>query len=111
MEKVEKYRRIIKTELDRQIEHKSSIQPGIQKKLIISPDGLDFIFLVFGWHNKSYQHFIAYRVELKDGKVWVHEDRTDSPIADRLTELGIPASDIICTYLEPKYQEQELAMA
>ena len=42
-----------------------------------------------GWSGTNYKHGLMFHVQIKDGKVWIHEDRTDIDLASLLMEEGI----------------------
>ncbi|MEK7254177.1 MAG: element excision factor XisI family protein, partial [Bacteroidota bacterium] len=79
-------------------------------QLLENEDGTNLAILVVGWHKDKYHNFVMYQVEIKHGKVKILADNTDSSIAERLEELGISASDIIFTYLEPEFEKGALEL-
>lgn len=44
-----------------------------------------------------------FHLQLKDGKIWIHEDLTDPGIKVLLMEKGVPASDIVLGFI-PSYE-------
>jgi hypothetical protein len=53
-----------------------------------------------------------FHLQIKNNKIWIHEDRTDFDIAGRLVDAGIPKSDIVLGFVEPLVRETEgFAMA
>lgn len=79
--------------------------PDIYNQLIISEDNNQFLLLVMGWHGKKYVHTVAYHLEIRDAKVWIHENRTDVDIAEALAQKGIAAGDIILGFTQPYHRE------
>ncbi len=112
MDKIATYRSILKKEFQRLAALEFIDQPGLKHHLVINSDEADFILLVTGWdRGEDYEYGVVYHVEIKDGKVWIHEDNTDYAIGDRLEELGIPPEDIICVYMEPDAVEKAMQAA
>jgi hypothetical protein len=40
-------------------------------------------------------------LDIKDGRIWIQYDETETGIADELAELGVPKEDIILAYHPP----------
>ncbi|MDX2282262.1 MAG: element excision factor XisI family protein [Saprospiraceae bacterium] len=43
----------------------------------------------------EYQFYVIFHFDIKDGKVWLQENRTDVLIAQELSDKGIPKKDIV----------------
>ena len=102
MDRIKQYQQIIQNYLEAEV--KQTINPDFAVPRILILDKLAdrYILLAKGWLKKKYVHYFIYHLEIVDGKIWIHEDRTDTGIAVDLVELGIPKSDIILGYF-PKY--------
>lgn len=37
-------------------------------------------------------------MDIKDGKIWIQHDGTESGVANELGELGVPKADIVLAY-------------
>lgn len=108
MDKIIKYQKIIEKVLNNHVLLPSSQFPDIQDLLLIDRDKWHFIQLTVGWNNQDYIHQIAFHVEVKsDGKVWIHENRTDILIDEELINEGIASNDIIIGMIEP-YSKNEM---
>lgn len=105
METIDKYKEIIHQELSYRCTIPIANAPSLKRHLIVTKDGSEFLLLTMGWHKKHYRHNLVFHVEIKDGKVWVHEDKTDVGIATKFVENGIPKSDIVLGFL-PKYAQE-----
>jgi hypothetical protein len=53
----------------------------------------------------EYLFYVIFHFDIKDGKVWVQENRTDILIAQQLSESGIPKSDIVLGLQFPDLRE------
>lgn len=100
-----KYNEIILKELAYRVSTPIANAPEIERHLIVNDEQTEFVLITFGWHDKSYRHGLVFHIEIRDGKVWVHQDNTDVGIADRFADGGIPKSDIILGFL-PKYARE-----
>ena len=48
-----------------------------------------------GWRGQDYRFGVVFYFDIRDGKIWVQENRTDILIAEELVERGVPKSDIV----------------
>ena len=101
MDKIDKYRSIISNALECYQSYASSDMPNVYNKVITSEDKNTYILMVIGWHEKNYHHILAIHIEIKNGKVWIHEDKTDFGISLTLEEHGIPSKDIVLGFAQP----------
>jgi uncharacterized iron-regulated membrane protein len=54
---------------------------------------------------------VLIHIDIKDGKIWLQYNGTETPIAERLVEMGVPAHDIVFGfYSEFKRQFSKYAM-
>ncbi|MCO6479331.1 MAG: XisI protein [Phaeodactylibacter sp.] len=101
MDKIARYKKIISEELTHQSDNKASDMPDIYNQLIIGKDGNQFVLFVMGWHRKEYIHNVAFHIEVREEKVWIHEDKTDVGIARVFVNKGIPEKDIVLGFARP----------
>lgn len=47
-----------------------------------------------GWQDDEFIHEWVFHIEIRDNKVWIHEDLTDANIGQILIDAGIEESDI-----------------
>lgn len=80
---------------------KLSNSPGAKSHLVIDREKLEFLLLWIGWTGSSYKHGLMFHLQIVDGKVWIHENRTDIDLGEVLIELGISKSDIIAGNVAP----------
>ncbi|NES99529.1 MAG: XisI protein [Sphaerospermopsis sp. SIO1G1] len=106
MDKLEKYRHIIKkilTEYYQMSNPPRSQNPEteVSERLAFDEKREQYLWFKFGWdENKFIQHIIIY-VCIKNGKVWVEEDATNLCVVDDLLLAGIPQSDIVLGFHHP----------
>lgn len=101
MEKVNKYQQIIRRVLENHLRDSIANMPEVRSELIIDEAEHHFILLDIGWNDKKYIHEWVFHIEIKDNKIWIHEDLTDTGIAKELVENDIPESDIILAFVHP----------
>lgn len=105
MDKTSRYRSILEEFLRTRAAAGIATEPGAEPHLIIDPEKDEYVLMWIGWSGYKYMHGIMFHLQIIDGKVWIHEDRTDIDIAGRLVERGIPKSDIVLGYVSPEVRE------
>lgn len=103
MDKIAHYKQLVKQEFEYYARIPSINLPDIDSQLVINEDLTHFILLKVGWHDTHYIHGLVFNVEIKDDKIWVHEDMTDYDIGWNLVEKGVPQADVILGYA-PDYE-------
>ena len=101
MDKMIKYQNIIEEIFRKRASSPISNAPEAKGHLIIDKENHEYVLLWLVWSGSSYNPGLMYHVEIKEGKVWIHEDRTDSNLAEILMKEGIPKSDIVLGFVAP----------
>ena len=52
-----------------------------------------------GWRKDRFVHLCLFHFDLKDGKIWIQQNRTDVDVAVDFMENGVLASDIVLGFL------------
>ncbi|MEM0993447.1 MAG: element excision factor XisI family protein [Bacteroidota bacterium] len=105
MDRINAYKDIIKEELCYQASKSPSNAPDLKQQLIFDEERSNFLVIISGWQDYAYVHQCIFHVEVKEGLVYVHEDRTDIVLVDILIEKGIPKSVIVPSFL-PIYERE-----
>jgi hypothetical protein len=105
MDKLEKYRSIIKKILTEYYEMTkveiTEARAEASDRLALDEERDQYLWFRFGWDNKKQiQHIIIYLC-IKNGKIWVEEDATNLCVVDDLLSAGIPQSDIVLGFHHP----------
>jgi hypothetical protein len=58
-----------------------------------------------GWEHLTRIYQTIIHIDIKDGKIWLHQNLTDQNSAEELVEMGVPREDIIWG-LQPPYKRQ-----
>jgi hypothetical protein len=113
MDKPTRYRTLLK-QLLRDFEQLYNLQstPGVETLLAFDEVREHFFLIRLGWaQERRVRHLILY-VRLKDGKIWVEEDWTETGIATELLKAGVPREDILLAFQPPEMRElSEFAVA
>jgi hypothetical protein len=60
-----------------------------------------FLLLDEGWDEYRRIHRVWAHVELREDKIWIHEDGTEEGIANLLVAAGMPCDRIVLAFLAP----------
>jgi hypothetical protein len=94
MDKLERYRQIIR----RLIEEYASFKPShgqIETEAIIDADKDHYEVMHVGWDGVRRIHGSVVHIDIIDDKVWVQYDGTSRPVAEELIAAGVPREDIV----------------
>jgi hypothetical protein len=72
---------------------------------IIDKQERNFLLLSFGWQKEHYNYFLAFHLEIREEKVWIHRNNTEWQIASELVEKGIAKQDIVLGFLPSNLRE------
>lgn len=75
---------------------------GTEADCLIDEQRDNYMLTFTGWHGRTRTREDYIFVRIRDGKVWVEEDRSDDPVAEELMRLGVPMEDIVLGLLPPE---------
>ena len=108
MEKVNKYKNTIEKILKDKAVFPNKQFPNLKDVVIINEERTNFMLLTVGWDAQEYIHQVLFHIEAKsNGKIWIHENRTDLLIDEVLIENKVDKLDIILGMVDP-YSLEEL---
>ncbi len=108
MDKIEKYKKIVRKIVEEVVAMSPEIEDGIENQLITDDEHGHYLYFGVGWETGTNNWFYAtfIHIDVKpNGRVWLQHDGTDLRIANRLTERGIPKSDIVIGFQPPYVRE------
>jgi len=105
MDKINRYKEIIREVFEAYALRKPINLPGVHHQLIKDEKRNHFILIAMGWQGEVQIHDWVFHLEIKGRKILVHEDTTDAAIAQMLFEKGIPESDIVMAYISDYERE------
>ena len=95
MDKLERYREIIRQELLAFANWKKQPEEQIRREVVFDPALDHFELVESGWQGRRRIHHVIFHLDIIDEKVWIQYDATDRPIATELVAAGIPRDDIV----------------
>ncbi|RWX44152.1 XisI protein [Candidatus Electrothrix aarhusensis] len=54
-----------------------------------------------GWYESERLYGCILHLDIRDDRIWIQYDGTETGIADELAELGVPKEDIVLAYHPP----------
>ena len=105
MEKVKKYQKAILKVLNDYAEIKSPFMPEVENKVIADTKNHHYQLIRLGWYQDKHVHYTVLHFDILEGKVWIHENRTDVKIDEELIEAGIDKKDIASGLQHPKLRK------
>jgi hypothetical protein len=100
MDKLTRYREIIRRELDGYAEW--TTRGDIVGEVVVDPVRDHFELLRFGWDGRRRLHSSLIHLDIINGKIWVQYDGTDRPIAEELVRAGVAKEDIVLAEKPPE---------
>lgn len=95
MDKVVKYRQLIKDLLTNYASPNTDSNKELEEQLVFDAERDHYQLLSVGWQNKKRIYFCLLHLDIKNNKIWLQENSTDYDIVEDLTKLGVPNSDVV----------------
>jgi len=112
MDKLAKYKKLIKEHLKQCAETSSLLQVGPEDHVIFDDKHRRYMLFRTGWFKDKRVRAVSLYVRLHDQKIWVEEDWTEDGIATNLLEAGVPKDDIVLAFHHPEIRPHtEFAVA
>ena len=112
MEKLKKYQKAVLQFLNYYAGIKSPFMPDVESKVISDVKNNQFLMQRIGWYEDRHVNYTVFHFEIRNNKVWVHENRTDLNIDAELVDAGIDPKDIVSGLDSPSLTiKNQLAMA
>jgi XisI protein len=110
MDKLVTYRRFIVKILTEYAQPSSSGE-DLETQFIFDTERDHYQLADIGWDKGRRVFGVLIHIDIKDGKIWLQYNGTETPIAERLVEMGVPAHDIVLGFhSEFKRQFSKYAM-
>jgi len=70
-------------------------------QLLFDPERDHYQAVHLGWEEQNRVYGCVIHVDIKDGKIWIQRDRTETGIANELVAAGVPKEDIVLAFKSP----------
>lgn len=99
MEKTDRYRKYIREVIARHSTPSAYGETEVQQIFDTEHDHYQLVHA--GWFELERMYGCIAHLDIKNGRIWIQYDGTETGIADELAELGVPKEDIILAYHPP----------
>ncbi|MUH00960.1 XisI protein [Scytonema sp. UIC 10036] len=100
MDKIERYRQIIKQILTEHAQN-SSDTDTVKSQLIFDNENNHYQLAYVGWQGEKRVFGPVMHFDIQNEKIWVQYNGTEELVGERLVELGVPSSDIVIGFYSP----------
>ena len=100
MDKLQQYRQIIQQILADQA-HPYAHSNEVDTQLICDIENDHYQLCYVGWEDQQRIFGVVLHFDIKDEKIWIQYNGTELPVAQLLTEKGVPKTDIVIGFHSP----------
>ncbi len=101
--KIAKYQKIIIDFLKKQAQNRIA-NTQLENQLVFDTVNHHYQLLRIGFRDNRYVHACPFHFDIKNGKIWIQQNRTDIELGEIFQSLGVPASDIVIGFLPEEYR-------
>ena len=94
MDKLEQYRQFVKEILSSHAE-RTNTNNTVKDELIFDTERDHYQLAYVGWQGDKRVFGPVMHFDIIDGKIWIQYNGTEESVAERLEQMGVPASDIV----------------
>jgi hypothetical protein len=102
VDRLENYRQAIQTLLEQYGQFKTQDE-DIENELFFDTTRDHYQLMSVGWNGLERVYHTILHFDIKDGKIWLQQNTTDSDVGQELIDMGIPKDDIVLG-LHPAYK-------
>ncbi len=100
MEELEKYKTVVEEVIKRYGSYKPSYG-DVEVQIILDRENHHWQLMNVGWNKDRRIRGCVLHIDIKDGKIWIQHDGTETGVANELAEMGVPKEDIILAFHPP----------
>jgi XisI protein len=101
MDKIEKYRNIIKSLVKKYHTVDDPTFDEFETQMVLDDTHEHYFLMDVGWNKMQRIHGCIIHIDLKINKIWVQQDWTDAGVVDDLLKAGVPKEDIVLAFHAP----------
>ncbi|MBC8154426.1 MAG: XisI protein [Bacteroidetes bacterium] len=72
-----------------------------EEQLLLDTQRDHYQVLTVGWEQGKRVYYPVFHLDIRDGKIWVQEDASDSDLVGELERRGVPKQDIVLAFQAP----------
>ena len=100
MDRLSQYQQIVRQILTEHA-HPYSHSDDVETEIICDFENDHYQLSYVGWEDQNRVFNLILHFDIKEGKIWIQHNGTESAIAQILVERGVPASDIVLGFHSP----------
>ncbi|MBP0029473.1 XisI protein [Roseofilum sp. Guam] len=77
----------------------------VDAQIVFDEERQHYLLLHVGWEDEKRIYGCPIHVEIKEDKIWIQRDFTESGIAQELMDVGIPKDKIVLGYRSPTVRQ------
>lgn len=104
MDKLEKYRGLIKQILTEYLNFSTS-DKSTETVPVFDKENDRYLLMEIGRENGKRIHFCLVNLEIKNEKIWIHYDGTEANFGQQLIDNGVPKTDIVPAFMSPEMRK------
>jgi XisI protein len=104
MDWLEQYRHCIQKVLSDHNQFKPSYG-DVEQFTIFDLNRDHYQLITIGWEGDRRIFSCLIHIDIRDDKIWIQHDGTESGVANELVELGIPNTQIVLGYQDPQARQ------
>ena len=94
------YREFVKQIIKKHNQYKPSYGE-IEQYTIFDELGDRYLLMSTRWHKHYRMYGCLIHIDIKDGKIWIQYNGTETGVAKELLEFGVPKQDIVLAFHSP----------
>lgn len=102
MGKMKKYETIIKEILQENADFYKGTTNPLDLQVISDKEGAHYQLLMLGWQGDDYIFQCLLHLDIREEKIWVQWNDTDTAIEEELVKRGVPTTDIVLGLKHPE---------
>lgn len=110
MARVEDYPKYVEEIIKRYSQYKPTYG-DVEVQTVIDRERCHYQLINVGWNKNQRIRGCVLQIDIKDNRIWIQHDGTETGIANELVEKGVPRQDIVLAFLAPhKRQYSDFAV-
>ena len=102
-DKIAKYENILIEFLTTQASYRVA-NAQLENQLVIDKENHHYQLLRVGFRDNRFIHTCPFHFDIKNGKIWIQQNKTDIEVGEVLQSMGVPTSDIVIGFLSEEYR-------
>jgi len=101
---LDRYREAIRKVLDEYARYPVS-HGDISTELVVDRERDHYELVHVGWDGPRRVHGAVIHIDIRDGRIWIQHDGTESGVAEELVQAGVPRDAIVLGFRPPHVRQ------